>query len=70
MTAISSAFRLGLANLEFINRDGHKENLSRISSAFPHLCHEAGTPGVLCGRNSPWQERPEEEQGGDSVQHG
>lgn len=42
----------------------------KISLVFPHFCREAGTPGVLCGRKSPWQERPEEEEGGDSVQHG
>lgn len=37
MTAISSAsseetVRLELANLEFINRDGHKQNFSSVSS--------------------------------------
>lgn len=79
MTAISSASSmgtacLGLANLEFSNRDGHKQNFSGASSKnlpnIPHFCREAGTPVVLRGRNSPWQEQPEEEGGGDSIQHG
>lgn len=79
MTAISSASsmetaHLELANLEFISRDGHKQNFSGASSKnlpnIPHFCHE-GTSGVLRVRNSPWQEQPEEEEGdGDSIQYG
>lgn len=42
----------------------------KISPIFPHFCREAGTPGVMRVRNSPWQEQPEEEGGGDSIQHG
>lgn len=80
MTAIGSASsketaRLELANLEFIDRDGHKQNFSSVSSrnlpSIPPFLSQSRTPGVLQVGNSPWQEQPEEEEGGgDFIQHG